>query len=91
MTTQAEQVIFKKLDDINTKVNGINIKLSNFIAVDEVKTKRHDKAAEIVIGNGKLGLNAKMLIVWSLLSGLGVVVIALVVNWVQNHFSHVAY
>ncbi|KKK61691.1 hypothetical protein LCGC14_3011780 [marine sediment metagenome] len=88
MTTQTEQVIFKKLEDIDVKVDSINVTLSNFMAVDELKTKRHDAAANVVFGNGKLGLNAKMLIVWSLLGGLGVAVLALVVNWLQNHFSH---
>ncbi len=87
MSTQTEQAIFKKLDDINTKVDRMDVKLSSFMAVDEVKTEIHDAAAKVVFGNGKLGLNAKMWIVWTLLGGLGFVVVALVVNWVQNHFA----
>ena len=90
MTAATEQAIFKKLDDINMKVAALNTTVSSFMAADAVKSKRHDKAADSVFGNGTMGLNNKMRIMWGCLGVIGVAVCSLVLNWVMSHFSHVS-
>ena len=88
MSTESDRV-FRELKEINTKVGSLNVKLSSFIAADEVKTKRHDAAAKAVLGNGGIGLLHKVWVIWTLLGVLGVAVLALLMNWVKLHFSHV--
>ncbi len=76
MTTDTERVIFEKLDTINEKVADTNVKLAAFMGGAKEWKKQCGDVHRVVMGNGNIGLRAKMWVVWGLLAGIYMVIVA---------------
>jgi len=81
MTTDTEQKIFEKLDAMGKEISGIAITQAEYLGGAKGCRKKCERTHDTVFGNGSVGLRAKVWVLWGLLGGAWLVIVAIIKVW----------